>query len=126
MLSLKKTGFMLAVFSFIFIWMANDAMAIPAWARKYRTSCSTCHYAFPKLNAFGKAFKNNGYRYPEGQDPEMRKEEPVSLGSESYKRVWPDAIWPTDIAGVPPVSIHAIGRFHFNGSDNVKTFEIPH
>jgi thiol-disulfide isomerase/thioredoxin len=42
---------------------------IPAFSRKYKTSCSTCHYAAPMLNGFGKAFKNNGYRYPAGADP---------------------------------------------------------
>lgn len=104
----------------------EDSSAIPAWARKYKTSCSTCYYAYPKLNAFGKAFKNNGYRYPAGQDEEMTKEEPVSLGSEGYKRVWPDAIWPTDMAGAPPLSIHAFGRFLYSESSKQTTFEIPH
>lgn len=117
---------------------ANTVSAVPTFARKYKTSCSTCHYAFPKLNAFGKVFKNNGYRYPAGQDQEMTKEEPVSLGSEGYKRVWPDAIWPSDIAGTSPLSIHLIGRTHFGGKwddatttgvvedDKALYFEIPH
>lgn len=104
----------------------EEAGAVPSFARKYETSCSTCHYAFPKLNAFGKAFNNNGFRYPEGQDPEMTKEDPVSLGSEAYRRVWPDAIWPTDIAGTSPVSFHAIGRFLYFEGDQMTTFEIPH
>jgi len=34
----------------------SSAEAIPAWSRKYQTSCSTCHAVFPKLNYFGKAF----------------------------------------------------------------------
>ncbi len=124
--------------SVVLLLSVNTAQAIPAFARKYKTSCTTCHYAFPKLNAFGKAFKNNGYRYPAGQDPEMTKEEPVSLGAESYKRVWPDAIWPADIAGTSPISIRAIGRVHFGGSwddatttnvveeDKALYFEMPH
>ncbi len=108
----------------IFI-LPRQAMAIPTFSRKYGTSCSTCHFAYPKLNGFGKAFKNNGYRYPSGQDPEMTKEEPVSLGSEGYKRVFPDAIWPADIAGGAPFSVHAFGRIHYN-SDDKLSFEIPH
>lgn len=104
----------------------KDAQAIPAWARKYQTSCSTCHYAFPMLNGFGKAFENNGYRYP-GGDENYRKEEPTSLGSESYKKVWPDAIWPADIPGLPPLAIHAVGRINYEPDADVKSsFELPH
>lgn len=117
-------------------WLASRTDAIPAFARKYKTSCSTCHYAFPKLNGFGKAFNNNGFRYP-GGDEGFTKEEPVSLGSEGYKRVWPDAIWPANIAGTSPLSIHAFGRIHYGGKwddpttsgveeDKALTFEIPH
>lgn len=132
-----KTVFFFLISVLILIGFLNDVEAIPSFARKYKTSCSTCHYAYPKLNAFGKAFKNNGFRYPEGQDAEMTKEEPVSLGSESYKKVWPDAIWPTDIPGNIPLSIQAIGRVHLGGSfddptteaeenDKLLSFEIPH
>jgi hypothetical protein len=108
--------------------LVQETQAIPSFARKYKTSCTTCHYAFPKLNAFGKAFKNNGYRYPEGQDPEMTKEEPVSLGADAYKKVWPNAIWPSDFAGTAPLGLHAVGRFHYdNAVNNSKSayFEIP-
>lgn len=109
--------------------LPERADAIPAFARKYKTSCSTCHYAFPMLNGFGKAFLNNGYRYP-GGDLQFAKEEPVSLGSESYKKVWPNAIWPADMPGLPPVSIHAIGRFNYlpeaPEGDVKSTFEFPH
>ena len=100
---------------------------IPSFSRKYKTSCSTCHYAAPMLNGFGKAFKNNGYRYPAGTDPEMTKEEPVSLGSEAYKKVWPDAIWPSDIPGTSPFSVWAVGRINYAAMSDVKwEFEIPH
>ncbi|MFQ6610492.1 MAG: hypothetical protein ACE5D7_06800 [Fidelibacterota bacterium] len=120
-----------------FLLIPETVTAIPAFARKYKTSCSTCHYAFPKLNSFGKAFKHNGYRYPDYQDPDMTKEEPVSLGAESYKRVFPDAIWPADIAGTSPITIRALGRIHYGGSwddpatgtvedDHALYFEIPH
>ncbi len=44
--------------------LAPRAEAIPAFARKYETSCQTCHTVFPKLNAFGTAFRLNGYRMP--------------------------------------------------------------
>lgn len=79
--------------------------AIPAFARKYRTSCSTCHAAYPKLNAFGQAFRRLGYHFPAGQDAQMVKEKPVSLGAPAYKRVWPNAIWPADIPASTPIAI---------------------
>jgi hypothetical protein len=78
------------------------------------------------LNAFGEAFKNNGYRYP-GGDENYRKEDPVSLGSEGYKRVWPDAIWPSDIPGTSPLSAFAVGRINYDALADVKWgFEVPH
>ncbi len=108
--------------------VAGLAKGIPVFSRKYQTSCSTCHYAFPQLNAFGKAFRNNGYRYP-GGDENFRKDEPVSLGSEAYKRVFPNAIWPSDIPGLPPFSVHAFGQYElkFHQPDSVasSTFEFP-
>jgi hypothetical protein len=124
---MKKIVFGLAAAAFLLLLASETSYAIPAFSRKYKTSCSTCHYAAPMLNGFGKAFKNNGYRYPAGQDPEMRKEDPVSLGSESYKKVWPDAIWPSDIPGTVPLSIWGIGRINYSALSNVKwEFEIPH
>lgn len=117
---LLTTVLMLLVF-------VGESYGIPAFSRKYKTSCSTCHYAPPMLNGFGKAFKNNGYRYPAGTDAEMTKEEPTSLGSEAYKRVWPEAIWPADVPGTVPLSIWGVGRINYAATNKVKwEFEIPH
>ena len=96
------------------------AGAVPVFSRKYQTSCSTCHYAYPQLNAFGKAFQNNGWKYP-GGDENFRKIDPTSLGSEAYKQVWPNSIWPSDIPGSPPIAVHAVGSLEvpFNQPDSV-------
>lgn len=100
--------------------------AIPSWAKKYETSCSTCHYAYPRLNAFGKAFDNNGYRFP-GDDEEYSKDKAVSLGAEAYKRVWPDAIWPSDIPGKSPMSLRLISRVNITPDEETEiNFEFPH
>ncbi len=124
---MKQLVLSLLAVAFLIVVFTEESYSVPSFARKYKTSCSTCHYAFPMLNAFGKAFRNNGYRYPAGQDPEMTKEEPVSLGSEGYKRVWPDAIWPTDIPGTSPLSVQAIGRINYTAMSRVKwEFELPH
>src|SRR6266508_3647735 len=104
-----------------------SASAVPACARKYQTSCATCHAAYPKLNYFGRAFKNNGYRYPAGTDEQMTKEKPVSLGAEGYKRLWPKALWPADIAGSLPVGIRVILRANeFENDASNRSFEFPH
>jgi hypothetical protein len=42
--------------------------AIPAFARKFGMPCSSCHEAWPKLSAFGQAFKDNGYQMGNDRD----------------------------------------------------------
>jgi hypothetical protein len=46
------------------ILLPTGANAIPAFAQQYATSCATCHIDFPKLNDFGKAFKDAGFKFP--------------------------------------------------------------
>jgi hypothetical protein len=48
----------LLVFAALLVF-SRPAAAIPAFARKYGTSCQTCHTIFPKLNPFGEAFRRN-------------------------------------------------------------------
>lgn len=84
--------------------IASTAHAVPAFARKYQTSCQTCHAMFPKLNAFGEAFRLRGYRMP-GQTEDLVKEKPVSLGAPAYKRLWPEAIWPGEISSAVPLAV---------------------
>ena len=38
--------------------------AIPAFSRKYQTSCTTCHSDYPELNDFGEAFKKTDSSFP--------------------------------------------------------------
>lgn len=105
---------------------AAPAEAIPAWSRKYQTSCSTCHAAFPKLNYFGKAFRNSGYRFPGGEDETATKEPPVSLGADAYKKLFPRALWPSDVPGAVPLAIRGVSRFNTFQDDQTTTFEFPH
>lgn len=47
-----------------------DAEAIPAFARKYQFSCSTCHAPVPRLKPFGEAFAARGFRLEDpSQEP---------------------------------------------------------
>src|SRR5512134_2232482 len=125
-MSHRRACFLWVSVPLIFLFSAADALAIPAWSRKYRTSCSTCHVAFPKLNYFGKAFRNNGYRFPAGQDPEATKEPPVSMGAEGYKKLFPHALWPADLPGVPPLAVRAVLRASTSEDARTATFEFPH
>ncbi|UCG52295.1 MAG: hypothetical protein JSW58_01715 [Candidatus Latescibacterota bacterium] len=57
---------------------ARDANAVPAFARRYRMSCTTCHAPFPKLKAFGDEFAGNGFVIPE----EEKERDYVSAGDD--------------------------------------------
>jgi len=89
----------------LFLGLTTPASAFPIFARKYHTSCVTCHTVYPKLNPFGEAFRLNGYRMPQ-ETEEQIKQRAVSLGSEAYKRVWPDAVWPNELPGNAPLAVN--------------------
>lgn len=56
--------------SFFLFFPADDAKAIPAFARKYQISCQVCHSpAMPRLKAFGDEFAGNGFRMAEYESP---------------------------------------------------------
>jgi hypothetical protein len=98
-----------------FILSASAANAIPAFARKYQTSCQTCHIGFPKLNAFGEAFRLGGYRMPKESEDQI-KMKPVSLGADAYKRMWPRAIYPSDLPGQVPLAFNVKMASVYNSS----------
>jgi len=84
--------------------MAGPAWAIPSFARKYKTSCTTCHTVFPRLTPFGEAFRRNGFRWP-GIDSDAIKGDQVAMGQEAYKKVFPDSVWPGSLSGFPGLSL---------------------
>jgi hypothetical protein len=85
------------------------ASAIPAFARKYGTSCLTCHVVYPKLNPFGEAFRRNGYLFP-GIDSDYVKQDTVALGQAAAKKTFPNSVWPDSIPISVPLSIGANGQ----------------
>jgi hypothetical protein len=99
--------------------------AIPAFSRQYGTSCSTCHLDFPKLNDFGKAFKDAGFKFPK-DDESMIKVPPVMLGAPAQADMWPHTIFPGKIPGLPPIGLRmnnffqVVGR-NRNNFQNVNT-----
>ena len=94
---------------------ASKSVAIPAFSRLYGTSCSTCHIDFPKLNDFGKAFKDAGFKFPK-DDESMIKIPPVMLGAPANAELWPKAIWPGTIPGIPPIGLRYNSYFQYTGS----------
>ncbi|HED32671.1 MAG TPA: hypothetical protein ENJ08_00445 [Gammaproteobacteria bacterium] len=66
------------------LWM-QSASAVPAFAAKHDKKCSSCHTAWPQLNAKGRAFKERGYRVEaeikEGTESAMEAESLRSLVS---------------------------------------------
>ncbi len=58
----------LALFVVVLL-MPADGAAIPAFARKYRMSCTTCHAPVPRLKAFGEDFAGNAFMLEEDQEP---------------------------------------------------------
>ncbi len=88
---------------------ALPARAIPAFARKYGTSCLTCHTVYPKLTPFGEAFRRNGYRFP-GVDSDYVKQEQVALGQEANKKTFPKTVWPDVIPSSVPIAIGVNGQ----------------
>ena len=89
------------------------ASAIPAFARKYQTSCATCHNNYPELNDFGEAFKRNGFKFPKDDDSFV-KEPPVLLGAKAQKEAFPGAIYPGEIPGSIPISFRYSGNFNYS------------
>src|SRR5713101_4395017 len=97
---------------------APNSSAIPAFSRKYQTSCTTCHSNYPELNDFGEAFKKNGFKFPK-DDETFVKEPPVLLGAKAQKEVFPGAVYPGEIPGSIPVAFRYSGNFTYNSRQPV-------
>jgi len=65
--SIKGSSLVMAVLM-VSLAGARTASAIPAFAKKTGLRCSACHEAWPKLNAFGQAFRDNGYQIGNERD----------------------------------------------------------
>jgi len=128
---LRLPSLALLIGSMLLLFQVPSAEAVPTFARKYATSCQTCHVGFPKLNPFGEAFRLNGYRMPKETEDQI-KEKPVSLGAEAYKRMWPKAIYPSDLPGNVPLAVNvkfaSVYSSSLDGEDRAVTkndFQFP-
>ncbi len=53
----------------ILCFITSEALAIPAFARKYTMSCKVCHAPFPKLKPYGDEFAGNGFVIKDKETP---------------------------------------------------------
>lgn len=109
-------GSVLIVIPLCLLFVSTKSYAIPAFSRKYQTSCTTCHLDFPKLNDFGKAFKDAGFKFPK-DDETYVKSPPTLLGAEAQKEVWPHTVWPGEIPGMPPIGLRMNSFFQVTGNN---------
>ena len=107
------------------IMLTGSSYAIPAFSRQYGTSCTTCHIDFPKLNDFGKAFKDAGFKFPKG-DEDFIKVPVVMLGAPAQKELWPHTVFPGTIPGLPPIGLRFNQFFQYtSGNANNYNFASP-
>lgn len=99
----------LAALVFCALALPRPAAAYSVYSRKYATSCATCHTVYPKLTAFGEAFRRNGYRFPGTVDSDYIKQELVPMGHEAAKKDFPNALWPSFMTSPPPLGFFASG-----------------
>jgi len=71
-----------------------DAAAIPAFARKYRQSCTTCHAPFPRLKPYGEEFAGRGFRMEEGAEPGRGDPRQVGAAAEALRKAVREAGFP--------------------------------
>jgi hypothetical protein len=88
-------------------FVATDAEAIPAFARKYDMDCSHCHSMVPKLNEVGNKFHDNfTLKEALGQlDPELRDRVKSEDPEDQHPAYW-------------PVSIRMAAGYQYNVRDN--------
>ncbi len=100
----RGSMFVLCLLLLTLFVLTASSFAIPAFSRQYGTSCTTCHIDFPKLNDFGKAFKDAGFKFPK-DDESFLKVPPVMLGAPAQKELWPHTVFPGTLPGLPPIGL---------------------
>jgi len=108
----------------LFLGAIPRTAAIPAFARKYQTSCTTCHNTYPELNDFGEAFKKNGFKFPK-DDETFIKEPPVMLGAKAQREAFPKAVYPGEIPGTIPIGFRYSGFATYNSKQPLALGFLP-
>lgn len=66
---MKRFIIMISAILIVAAFFVENLSAIPAFARKYRMSCKTCHAPFPRLKAYGEEFAANGFTIKDKDAP---------------------------------------------------------
>lgn len=60
-MKIQHKTIILFTFMILLILVVQNAHAVPAFARRYKISCNTCHAPFPRLKPYGDEFAGNGF-----------------------------------------------------------------
>jgi hypothetical protein len=85
-----------------------NASEIPAFARKYRVSCSLCHNPAPTLSEFGETFAGNGFRFAPQEEPrdtigtgdellQLMRDVPLAFRLDAYVQAYTGGDFATDL-----------------------------
>lgn len=66
---MKRIVVNIFIASILLVLFSDTILAIPAFARKYNMSCTTCHAPAPRLKAYGDEFAGNGFKLSDQQNP---------------------------------------------------------
>jgi hypothetical protein len=94
-----------ALVALLLLALPGAAHALPVFARRYQTSCTTCHTQFPKLTPFGEAFRRNGYQFPAGADAEAIQQPGLKVVADARRAAWPNSFWPSEIPNYIPLAL---------------------
>lgn len=107
-----------AVLGMVFHMIAVDnAHAIAAFSRQYKSECTTCHTIYPELNEFGEAFYKNGFVWP-GKPPvgkaqeELKSGDTIPIAADSNKKN--EGLFLAAIPENLPISFSASQSITFN------------
>ena len=58
---MKRIALLAVTIGILISFIPADLEGVPAFARKHKLSCKTCHDPFPRLKPFGEEFAGNGF-----------------------------------------------------------------
>ncbi len=119
--SLSTLVAVLVTLAVVMLGVIREAGAVPSFSRKYHTSCLTCHTVYPMLNAFGEAFRRDGYRLPStknSEDSDSIKASMLAMGQEEYRSLFPNSVIPDKIMEAVPLSLMVNGQLTMNFPDS--------
>lgn len=66
---MKRMIIRISIILIVVAFFVEGLSAIPAFARKYRMSCKTCHAPYPRLKPYGEEFAGNGFTVKDKDAP---------------------------------------------------------